>query len=90
MPLPICCNCKVEMPCVKNDSPVHDRGVVEDKVAGSVAHECWLGDKYECQFCGAAIVTGFGRGFISTALRSDSMAFSRPTFRQGTKPQEDE
>lgn len=51
---PICVKCARSMECTKNEFMVKDMAI-----DGSPS-TYWYGDLFECQTCGAQIVTGFG------------------------------
>lgn len=51
---PICAKCRREMYPAKNEVPVRD------EVKGDFPSTFHYGDLYECEGCGAQIITGFG------------------------------
>jgi len=53
---PICCECHRRMRCVKNDFWF---------ITGDF-YQVWAADKYECDGCGAAVLTGFADAPIAT------------------------
>ena len=69
---PICVPCAQSMRCAQNDFPVRDR-----RTANSPS-TVWLGDRFECEGCGASAVVGFGLGCVEDpAAPSKALEFRR-------------
>ena len=78
MPRPICAKCSREMRCKKNEVLVNDRA------SAGFRPTFWSGDSFECEGCGAEVVTGFGEGFYLPPDSPESIEFSERQTDGGT------
>ena len=73
--VPICCNCKIEMRCEKNEF------IVRDPRHGDFDSTYWSSDKWKCPVCGHEIATG--RGKQVTAAEAAKLGWDKLNFDAG-------